>query len=65
MNIGTNSISLPVQNIPMSLAFFETLGFDVLDGGRAKDYAVLHNGEMLVGLYHGIALLPVATLQTG
>lgn len=54
MNVAPISISLPVQHIAMSMAFYETLGFGVVEGGHVKDYAVLHNGEMTIGLYHGI-----------
>lgn len=65
MNIAPITISLPVQHIAMSAAFYETLGFEIVDGGHVKDYAVLHNGETVIGLYHGIHLLPTATLKTG
>ena len=44
---------------------YETLGFDVVEGGHVKDCAVLHDGEMTIGLYSGIELLPLATIKTG
>lgn len=59
------SISLPVQHIDMSLAFYESLGFDLVEGGHARDYAVLQNGKLIIGLYHGMSLLPKATIKTG
>ena len=65
MNIAPISISLPVQHIAMSMAFYETLGFGVVEGGHVKDYAVLYNGEMTIGLYRGIELLPLATIKSG
>lgn len=65
MNVAPISISLPVQHIAMSMAFYETLGFGVVEGGHVKDYAVLYNGEMTIGLYHGIELPPLATIKSG
>ena len=65
MNVASITISLPVQHIAMSMAFYETLGFDVVEGGHVKDCAVLHDGEMTIGLYSGIELLPLATIKTG
>jgi predicted lactoylglutathione lyase len=45
MNIAPISISLPVQHIAMSMAFYETLGFGVVEGGHVKDYAVLYDDD--------------------
>lgn len=54
MQLGAFSISLVVKDLTKSIAFYETLGFSRFGGTDEHDYAVLKNGETLVGLYHGM-----------
>ena len=54
MQLGAFSISLVVKDLAKSIAFYETLGFSRIGGTDEHGYAVLKNGETLVGLYHGM-----------
>jgi catechol 2,3-dioxygenase-like lactoylglutathione lyase family enzyme len=54
MQLGAFSISLVVKDLAKSIAFYETLGFSRFGGTDEHGYAVLKNGETLVGLYHGM-----------
>jgi catechol 2,3-dioxygenase-like lactoylglutathione lyase family enzyme len=51
MNLGEFSISLAVKNIQKSLAFYEKLGFEVIDGDVEENWVLLQNGEAKIGLY--------------
>lgn len=65
MNLGTFSISLAVKDIDSSLAFYQKLGFQVIDGGHmhAGDafadsgdhkWRILKNAGAIVGLLQGM-----------
>jgi catechol 2,3-dioxygenase-like lactoylglutathione lyase family enzyme len=54
MDLGTFSISLAVKDIKASRAFYETLGFSVLDGDEAQNWLILKNGEAKIGLFQGM-----------
>lgn len=53
MELGSFSISLTVTDIAASLRFYETLGFDKIDGDD-ESWAMLKNGDALIGLFHGM-----------
>jgi catechol 2,3-dioxygenase-like lactoylglutathione lyase family enzyme len=63
MDLGTFSVSLAVENLDVSLAFYEKMGFVVIDGGHtSKDFPdtedqkwrVVQNGETQLGLFQGM-----------
>lgn len=51
MELGHFSISLAVKDIKASRAFYEKLGFSVLDGNEAENWLMLQNGKALIGLF--------------
>ncbi|MCB2209959.1 VOC family protein [bacterium] len=62
MELGNFSVSLPVENIEKSLAFYKTLGFAVIDGGhKNKQYPdtdeakwrILESKSVVIGLFQG------------
>lgn len=65
MELVTITISLPVQDIAMSAAFYRSLGFEILTVSPAQDYAVLASDDSVIGLYHGIITAPDAVIQSG
>ena len=62
MNLGTFSISLAVKDLKRSQAFYEKLGFQVIDGSHitsfnleeGQDWAILKNGDAVIGLFQGM-----------
>ena len=54
MDLGTFSVSLAVEDLKRSRAFYEKLGFKV-GGGEAKEkWLILRNGEAKIGLFEGM-----------
>ncbi|MBC7813831.1 MAG: VOC family protein [Burkholderiales bacterium] len=54
MELGTFSVSLAVKDIKASRAFYEKLGFEVIDGDEAQNWLILRNGEAKIGLFQGM-----------
>lgn len=60
MNLGTFSISLAVSDIAASRAFYEKLGFEMIDGKVEVDgttgqaWAMMKNGDAYIGLFQGM-----------
>ena len=63
-SLGAFSISLPVADLPASLAFYEKLGF-TSTGGDGESWAILVNGPAIVGLFHGMFDKPMLTFNPG
>lgn len=54
MELGAFSISLAVKNLDTSLAFYESLGFEVFAGDREQNYLIMRNGSTVIGLFEGM-----------
>jgi predicted enzyme related to lactoylglutathione lyase len=54
MNLGNFSVSLAVKDIDASLAFYQKLGFEILDGIKEQNWLILGNGEARIGLFQGV-----------
>lgn len=54
MNIGPMTVTLPVQNLAIATAFYQSLGFEVLSDISCYDYAVLKNDTDVIGLFKGV-----------
>lgn len=54
MQLGAFSISLSVKDLAKSVAFYEDLGFSRFAGADAHNYAIMKNGDTLVGLFQGM-----------
>jgi catechol 2,3-dioxygenase-like lactoylglutathione lyase family enzyme len=54
MNLGQFSVSLSVEDIAVSRAFYETLGFTVYDGNQSDGWLIMKNGDSAVGLFQGM-----------
>ena len=52
MQLGNFSISLAVQDLAASQAFYENLGFTVF-GGNGKNWLIMKNGAHNIGLFQG------------
>ena len=53
MDLGMFSVSLAVQDLQASRAFYEKLGFKKLDGDE-QSWLILENGGAKIGLFQGM-----------
>lgn len=66
MKTGAFSVSLAVQDLARSRAFYEVLGFEVTGGSEDDDYLILRNREgHLIGLFQGMFDANILTFNPG
>lgn len=63
---GAFSVSLAVQDLARSRAFYEVLGFAVTGGSDDEDYLIMRNPEgHLIGLFQGMFDANILTFNPG
>ena len=65
MKLGAFSISLTVKDLTKSMAFYEDLGFTHFGGMVEHNYAIMKNGDTLVGLFQGMFEKNMLTFNPG
>jgi lactoylglutathione lyase len=65
MELGAFSVSLAVQDLAASKAFYERLGFEAFTGDADEGWLVLHNGEHVIGLFQGMFERNLLTFNPG
>ncbi|RVT82640.1 VOC family protein [Rhodobacteraceae bacterium CCMM004] len=65
MHLGAFSVSLNVQDLGASIAFYEKLGFRPFHDERENGYAILKNGETVLGLFGGFIERTTLTFNPG
>lgn len=65
MNLGAFSISLAVRDIHASKAFYEKFGFTTMGGDIAHNWAILKNGDHIIGLFQGMFEKNILTFNPG
>ncbi|MEV8266969.1 VOC family protein [Microbacterium sp. NPDC076911] len=65
MDLGKFSVSLAVQDIAASRAFYEKLGFEQVGGDQSQNWLVLHNGNATIGLFQGMFPKNILTFNPG
>lgn len=65
MQLGAFSISLAVKDIQASKAFYEGLGFAELGSSGSDDWAILKNGDTVIGLFQGMFEKNMLTFNPG
>ena len=65
MKLGAFSVSLAVQNLAISKAFYEKLGFTVFGGSMERNYLIMKNGNALIGLFQGMFDKNMLTFNPG
>lgn len=65
MKLGAFSVSLAVQNLAISKAFYEKLGFAVFGGSMERNYLIMKNGNALIGLFQGMFDKNMLTFNPG
>lgn len=63
MKLGAFSVSLAVKDLAVSRAFYEKLGFEQM-GGQGP-YAIMKNGETVIGLFEGMFEGNILTFNPG
>ncbi|UZD24741.1 VOC family protein [Algoriphagus halophytocola] len=65
MKLGAFSVSLNVQNLEESKAFYEALGFEVFGGAMESKYLIMKNENSLIGLFQGMFEGNILTFNPG
>jgi catechol 2,3-dioxygenase-like lactoylglutathione lyase family enzyme len=65
MQLGNFSISLTVQDIAASRAFYEILGFSMVLGDVSQGWAIMKNGHTNIGLFQGMFERNTLTFNPG
>ena len=65
MRLGNFSVSLAVQDLPRSRAFYEKLGFRAVFGDAARNWLILQNDTCTIGLFRGILEKNTLTFNPG
>ena len=63
--LGTFSVSLSVQDLAASRAFYEQLGFEAIGGDPAQRWQILRNGTTTLGLFQGMFQGNLLTFNPG
>ncbi|MDP1570184.1 MAG: VOC family protein [Vicinamibacterales bacterium] len=64
MDLGAFSVSLAVKDLQASKQFYETFGF-TLFGGDGTHWAIMKNGDHLIGLFQGMFDRNILTFNPG
>ncbi len=65
MQLGAFSVSLAVKDIQASKRFYEKLGFTSPMGDMASNWAILKNGDCVIGLFQGMFERNILTFNPG
>ena len=65
MELGAFSISLAVKDLAVSKAFYETLGFQSFGPSGSDKYAIMKNGDHIIGLFEGMFDKNILTFNPG
>jgi catechol 2,3-dioxygenase-like lactoylglutathione lyase family enzyme len=65
MRLGNFSVSLAVQDIHRSRAFYEKLGFRAIGGDVASNWLILQNETSTIGLFQGMFEKNTLTFNPG
>jgi len=65
MKLGAFSVSLSVKDLNASKVFYEKLGFTVFAGEMEKNYLIMKNEHILIGLFQGMFEQNILTFNPG
>ena len=65
MDFGAFSISLAVKDLAQSKAFYEKLGFVPHGGSDEQGWAIMKNGQTVIGLFQGMFENNILTFNPG
>lgn len=65
MQLGAFSVSLAVEDLTASKAFYEKLGFAVFGGEMEHNWLMMKNGDHVIGLFQGMFEKNIMTFNPG
>ena len=65
MKLGAFSVSLSVKDLAASREFYEKLGFRPVGGDPDQNWQILRNGNVTIGLFHGMFEGNILTFNPG
>lgn len=65
MELGNFSLSLAVKDLEASRRFYEKLGFRTFGGDPTRNWLILKNGDLVVGLFQGMFERNIMTFNPG
>ena len=65
MELGAFSVSLSVKDLAASREFYEKLGFQPVGGDPNENWQILRNGNVTIGLFHGMFEGNILTFNPG
>ncbi|HRJ27806.1 MAG TPA: VOC family protein [Fimbriimonadaceae bacterium] len=65
MHLGSFSVSLSVQDLARSKAFYEALGFEAFAGDASQNWLMMRQGETVIGLFQGMFEKNLLTFNPG
>ncbi|MEK9501019.1 VOC family protein [Gaopeijia maritima] len=65
MHLGAFSISLAVQDLQASRAFYQKLGFSDMGGSPEHGYLIMKSGDTLIGLFEKMFEKNIITFNPG
>ena len=65
VQLGNFSVSLSVENLEASIAFYEKLGFTQVGGVLKQNWIIMQNDTTTVGLFHGMFEGNIMTFNPG
>lgn len=65
MQLGAFSISLAVKDIQASIGFYQKFGFTLFGGNPEHRWAILKNGDTVIGLFQGMFEQNILTFNPG
>jgi catechol 2,3-dioxygenase-like lactoylglutathione lyase family enzyme len=65
MELGNFSVSLAVEDLAASRAFYEKLGFETFGGDAEQGWLILRNGTATIGLFQGMFERNILTFNPG
>ena len=65
MELGAFSVSLSVKDLAASREFYEKLGFQPVGGDPDQNWQILRNGNVTIGLFHGMFEGNILTFNPG
>jgi len=65
MELGNFSVSLAVEDLSASRAFYESLGFEMFGGDPDQNWLILQNGTATIGLFQGMFPDNILTFNPG
>ena len=65
MELGAFSISLAVEDLGASRAFYEKFGFEVIGGDPSQNWQILQNGGHTIGIFQGMFEKNILTFNPG